>query len=41
MVGAEDGITDTPFGFTLPIAGSYFWCPPMLDGKLGLCALGL
>jgi len=41
MVGAEDGITDALFKFTLPISGSYFWCPPMLEGKLDLRALGL
>ncbi|WP_241236141.1 hypothetical protein, partial [Pseudomonas aeruginosa] len=24
-----------------PISGSYFWCPPMADGRLDLSALGL
>ncbi|WP_241236226.1 hypothetical protein, partial [Pseudomonas aeruginosa] len=23
------------------ISGSYFWCPPMADGRLDLSALGL
>lgn len=41
MVGAEDGITDALFKFTVPTAGSYFWCPPMSDGKLDLRALEL
>jgi putative iron-dependent peroxidase len=41
MVGAEDGITDALFKFTTPISGSYFWCPPMQNGKLDLRALGL
>jgi len=41
MVGAEDGITDALFKFTVPVAGSYFWCPPMSDGKLDLRALEL
>lgn len=41
MVGAEDGITDALFKFTVPVAGSYFWCPPMSDGKLDLRALDL
>ena len=41
MVGAEDGITDALFKFTLPVSGSYFWCPPMRGGKLDLRALGL
>ena len=41
MVGAEDGITDGLFKFTRPISGSYFWCPPMRNGRLDLTALGL
>ena len=41
MVGAEDGITDALFKFTRPVTGSYFWCPPMMKGRLDLRALGL
>jgi putative iron-dependent peroxidase len=41
MVGAEDGITDALFKFTLPVSGSYFWCPPLRGAKLDLRALGL
>mgnify|MGYP001388236407 CR=1 FL=1 len=41
MVGAEDGITDALFKFTRPVTGSYFWCPPMVKGRLDLRALGL
>lgn len=41
MVGAEDGVTDALFGFTRPVTGAYFWCPPMKDGRLDLSALGL
>jgi putative iron-dependent peroxidase len=41
MVGAEDGIIDALFKFTVPVAGSYFWCPAMSDGKLDLTALDL
>jgi putative iron-dependent peroxidase len=41
MVGAEDGVVDALFKFTRPISGSYFWCPPMKDGRLDLSALGL
>jgi porphyrinogen peroxidase len=41
MVGVEDGISDALFKFTRPISGSYFWCPPDIDGKLDLRALGL
>jgi putative iron-dependent peroxidase len=40
MVGAEDGITDALFKFTLPVSGSYFWCPPMRGAQLDLRALG-
>jgi porphyrinogen peroxidase len=41
MIGAEDGITDALFQFTQAVSGSYFWCPPMRNGKLDLRALGL
>jgi putative iron-dependent peroxidase len=41
MTGAEDGITDALFGFTRPVGGAYFWCPPMRGGRLDLRALGL
>lgn len=41
MVGAEDGIIDALFKFTLPVSGSYFWCPPMRGARLDLRALGL
>ena len=41
MAGLEDGIQDGLFGFTRPLTGSYFWCPPMQDGELDLSALGL
>jgi len=40
MVGAEDGITDALFKFTRPVTGSYFWCPPMVKGRLDLRILG-
>ena len=41
MTGAEDGITDALFKFTLPVNGSYYWCPPCKDNKLDLSQLGL
>jgi putative iron-dependent peroxidase len=41
MIGAEDGTQDALFQFTRPISGSYFWCPPMGDGRLDLSALGI
>jgi len=39
MVGLEDGIADGLFRFTQPITGSYYWCPPVKDGKLDLSHL--
>ncbi len=41
MAGQEDQIVDGLFRFTRPVSGSYFWCPPVTDGKLDLTALGL
>jgi len=40
MVGEDDGIVDALFKFTTPITGSYYWCPPVKNGKLNLSALG-
>jgi putative iron-dependent peroxidase len=41
MVGAEDGIVDALFGFTQPVTGNHFWCPPSSGAGLDLSALGL
>ena len=41
MAGEDDGITDALFTFSRPVTGSYFWCPPVLDGHLDLRAIGL
>ena len=41
MVGGDDGIVDALFSFTHPVTGSYFWCPPVSEGRLDLSALGL
>ena len=41
MAGAEDGITDALFQYTRPVNGSYFWCPPLSNGRLDLSALGV
>ncbi len=41
MAGVEDGIADALFRFTRPMSGAYFWCPPILGGRLDLRALGL
>ena len=38
MTGADDGIADHLFRFTRPVTGSYFWCPPVGDGRLDLRA---
>jgi len=41
MVGADDGVVDALFRISQPVTGSYFWCPPVKDGKLDLRALDL
>jgi putative iron-dependent peroxidase len=41
MLGHDDGIHDALFNFTKPITGSYFWCPPMKNGKLDLTVFNL
>lgn len=41
MTGADDGIIDAIFKFTRPVDGSYYWCPPLHDGKPDLSALGM
>lgn len=41
MVGEDDGTVDALFTFTQPISGSYFWCPPIKNGRLDLSVLGL
>lgn len=40
MVGIDDGIVDALFSFTRPVTGSYFWCPPVENGRLNLAILG-
>jgi putative iron-dependent peroxidase len=41
MTGQEDDVIDGLFRFSRPVSGSYFWCPPVSDGKLVLSALGI
>jgi putative iron-dependent peroxidase len=41
MTGQEDGILDGLFRFSHPVSGSYFWCPPVRDGKIDLSAVGM
>ena len=36
MAGLEDGITDALFRFSSPVNGAYYWCPPVLNGRLDL-----
>jgi putative iron-dependent peroxidase len=41
MAGREDGIVDGLLSFTRAVTGSYFFCPPLRDGRLDLRAVGL
>jgi putative iron-dependent peroxidase len=41
MVGTKDGTMDALFGFTKPVTGAYFWCPPVKNAQLDLRAIGL
>ncbi|MDK9697308.1 MAG: Dyp-type peroxidase [Siculibacillus sp.] len=41
MAGLDDGIVDALFGFSRPVTGGYYWCPPLRDGHFDLTALGL
>jgi putative iron-dependent peroxidase len=39
MCGAEDGLVDGIFQFTRPITGGFYWCPPLVGGRLDLRAI--
>lgn len=39
MAGLDDGVTDALLGFSRPVTGGYYWCPPARDGRLDLRAL--
>ncbi len=41
MLGLDDGMVDALFGFTRPVSGGYYFCPPLRESKLDLRALGL
>lgn len=41
MTGHDDGISDALFGFTRPLTGGYYWCPPSGGAGIDLRALGL
>jgi len=38
MAGEEDGVADALFGFSRPITGGYYFCPPLHQGRLDLRA---
>jgi putative iron-dependent peroxidase len=40
MTGHDDGISDALFGFTRPLTGGYYWCPPQGNAGIDLQALG-
>lgn len=41
MVGKDDGIVDALFSFSRAATGAMYFCPPIVDGRLDLRALGL
>jgi putative iron-dependent peroxidase len=41
MLGLDDGVVDALFGFTRPVSGGYYFCPPLREGRLDLRALGI
>ena len=41
MAGLDDGIVDALFGFSRPVTGGYYWCPPLRDGRLDLSVIGI
>ena len=40
MVGLDDGVVDALFTFSRPLSGGYYFCPPTLEGRFDLRALG-
>jgi porphyrinogen peroxidase len=36
MAGLDDGITDALFSFTRPLSGAYYWCPPVVRGRVAI-----
>lgn len=41
MTARDDHLSDALFEFTRPLNGSYFWCPPMQNGRLNLYPMGV
>ena len=36
MAGHDDEIVDAVFQFSRPISGGYYWCPPLVNGRMQL-----
>lgn len=34
MAGQDDGVVDGLFSFSRPVTGGYYWCPPVVEGRL-------
>ena len=41
MIGLDDGLTDHLFRFSQPVTGAFYWCPPMVSGRLDLSKLSI
>jgi putative iron-dependent peroxidase len=41
MAGLDDGIVDALLRYSVALTGGYYWCPPVMDGRLELGILGL
>jgi putative iron-dependent peroxidase len=39
MTGLDDRVVDGLFLFSRPVTGGYYWCPPVVGGKLNLAGL--
>ncbi|NVZ85624.1 Dyp-type peroxidase [Pseudomonas yamanorum] len=39
MSGLEDGIVDGLYRISKPLTGGYYWCPPVLEGRLDLSSV--
>ena len=39
MAGVDDGIVDGVFTYSKPLAGAYYWCPPITGGRVTFMGL--
>jgi putative iron-dependent peroxidase len=39
MAGLDDGIVDGVFAYSTPLSGAYYWCPPVVRGRVTLGGL--